>query len=849
MFDPAIDAGSWTGASHVQCGEAWLGPLGLLARLELALGIGAASTARLDREIDLARVLRGLPGPWTRSFEADPIATAKRLLRDRDLLALWGWRGEPTGHRWDALWAATRDLPPGIPDRLHRVIARSARSHVEIAAIRMFEPITALSPLWRQTLAAVERSGVEIRFQPLAPHSAAGDLAASRGKSFTPTGDGSLQIVRAHGVLAAADEVAGTLAARHDLDGVVIVGPDALLDDALARHGIGRVGADIPCPASTALVRLCIETAFEPMDARELHALVCADPGPVPRLLASRLSSALAKYPGRGSILWREAMEAGLDAIADGVDAGQAAASARRETIRARLDALLAPATRRGSPLPLTALRSRLEALAGWARGRAASEPSLLETIALADRVAAATTRYGVDPIDRRELRRLCAELESPVASGPSAELGVASVAEPGAVLGPAHAIIWWDFTRARAPIAPHVRLTPIERAAFLAAGVSPPDPGEMMMHEARRWRRPLEQASETLVLVCPQTDEGGDAGHPHPMWDELVAASGPDGAACLRVPRMTLSGVVARRERSAARELPLPTDAVTTPAAIGLRTTEAASSLETLLGCSLAYALRYAGKLWIGMSRAAAAPSPLLFGELAHLVLARVFTSGALTPEMAAHRAAVIDDELPAIAETLWLPDHQADRASIRRVVVAAARLIAELLAETGATIRGTELELTGAIGTATVTGRPDLVLANPDHVLDLKWGASASRSRLVAGAAIQLAIYAELARITTLPGAAYLIVRDQRLLAARGPELPFATMNAPHSVGDMLEATRRAIHDRVRELATQQLVAPGAVDDVSASRLEDGVLRIAPPCAHCDLGGVCGRRARGGR
>ena len=45
VFDPALDGGAWPGPlvdREAASGEAWLGPLGTIARLETELGLGGA---------------------------------------------------------------------------------------------------------------------------------------------------------------------------------------------------------------------------------------------------------------------------------------------------------------------------------------------------------------------------------------------------------------------------------------------------------------------------------------------------------------------------------------------------------------------------------------------------------------------------------------------------------------------------------------------------------------------------------------------------------------------------------------------------------------------------------------
>jgi len=143
-----------------------------------------------------------------------------------------------------------------------------------------------------------------------------------------------LTLLRPHGPLAAADEIASGLAAMPSLEGILVIGVEDVLDAALSRHGVPRLGAPVALPASATLIRLVIEAAFEPMEPTELHALLCLDPGPVPRRVASRLIGALAESPGRRASAWRDALAEGLAACDD----------AWRDEVQVRLDAMLRPA-------------------------------------------------------------------------------------------------------------------------------------------------------------------------------------------------------------------------------------------------------------------------------------------------------------------------------------------------------------------------------------------------------------------------------------------------------------------------------------------------------------------------
>lgn len=824
VFDWSFDGGAWPGPSGALFGEAWLGPQGLLGRLELELGLGGRDATPLERAVALTRTLGH--GYWSASFEVDPIATARRLLDDRDELVSWGWRGEAASSRLPALWTATSSAPLGLPDRVLRVVDQLARGHVDIATLALVDPVGSNPPIWQRLFEAMERRGVRVVHRPPLSPEVAGDLGAARSSGFMPSGDGTLQLLRTHGVLAAADELAAALAASDD-SSTLVIGADAVLDAALVRHCVPRIGADLPTPASAGLLRACIESAFHPADAADVYDLICADPGPVPRNVAWGLAGVLRKFAGRGSDAWREALAAQL---------GVLDASAR-EAVAARLAALLDPIASRDGTIEMPAFEMRMQALATWARGRALGELAM-RTAQLLELLR------GTSRVSRPQLLRLCDELERTVIPGPTGEVGLHPVIVPGAMAGPARTVIWWGFTRDRAPLVPRIQLSNAERAAL---GAAAPDVGTLMAHEARRWRRPLELTTGTLVLVCPRTDAVGDRAHPHPLWDELVAVM-PDSTlrARLVVDHAVLSGGTrVRRQHVRTRALPQAFDIANLPAPLALRIEESASSLEQLLGCSLAYVLRYHGKLRPRLAGAPAQPNPLLYGNVAHHVLALVFSAGALSPDRAATWAeATLDAELPRIAETLLMPDHQAERSMLRRAVIECSRLVAALIERSGGKLRGVEVPLAGTVGAARVTGRADLVIESPDHLIDFKWGTSSHREELRTGTAIQLAIYAALLRERV--GAGFLAIRDQRILAAHGSSIPLATEPGDHSVDDMIAAFRAALDARIAELGEGRTVAPGALEDAPRSRLIDGTLRLAPDCEHCELGTLCGRRGR---
>ena len=849
FFDPAIDGGGWPGVLGLRraaAGRAWLGPVGLLERLEVELGLTAPWLGALERACAFAAHLRERSGTsehagwWHASLEADAIGTALRLLRDRDLLVAHGWRGEPAGPRLDALWTATALALHGPADRVRAVAAALATGDVDVERVCTASPLKTLDPGWRALFARLAERGtrVEELAQSVPPTSSGpSDLGRAQavledGGRFSPEGDGSLVLLRTHGPVAAADQVAAHLAERagtRGLEGVLVVGGDEVLDLALSRHGLPRTGGAEAEPASAALVGLVIESAFRPMDPADLHALLCLQPGPVPRALASELVRALRDLPARGTTPWREALAKGLERMdAEG-----------RERVRVRLEVLLEPAAPRDGRLTVAELVRRLHDLATWARGRQEAVPSLAACALAAETLGRTTRALGSDALTRIELRRLAADVAARLAT--PAEAGIAHVGQPGAVLGKAELTVWWGFTRDRAPRAQRLRLSQAERAALTAAGVVVPDPGAAMDAEALRWRRPLVHAREQLVLVAPSFDATGERAFPHPLWDELVAAAGgirgvaPLETRALRVPTRVV----------AYRPVGVPATAVRVPTALKLREEESPSSLETLLGCSLAWAFRYPSGLKPGLTTGPPPPGPLLFGSLAHHLLAEVFRAGSTTPDALRTRAeSVVDAELDRICESLALPRRQVERTRVRQAVVRSAERLGELLSATRATVRGTEMDATARLAGTGIRGRADLVLHAPDVVLDLKWGASTNREHLVRGTALQLAAYAELFAVERCrPETAFFTLERQELLGEHASTIPGARTPGPHRAADVWRAAEAAIRSRAGELERGQLAAPAADGTKVEAGLTGGGITIAPHCEYCDFDGLCGR------
>jgi ATP-dependent helicase/nuclease subunit B len=852
VFDPDFDQGAWPGplaGKDAAFAEAWVGPLGLLAAAETALGLGGRWAAPAARAAALVPAVRSVEGFWSRSAEADPLGTADVLLRWRDELMLSGWLGEPVAPRLAALAAVTRDALPGLPDRLRAALTAIAQRGTggAIREVVHIEEAAELPLLWRSLLGALRESGVAVVHAPLSPAPAAGDLAEARHGRFTPHADGSLFLLRASGVLAAADHAAAWIADRRLGEAVAVVTPDGTLDAALRRFGLPTLGGASEGNLLPQVLPLVLKMAWTPPDPQQALDLLTLPTGPIPGPVASRLAGALHEWPAVDSDAWRRRLPEALARIGD---ADRAAAVAER------VGAVFRAAVPRGRSYPAGEVHARVRLVDAWARGHAESGPDR-EAWGLVSAQCAELVRLlglaGLAELPPAQLEWFVAEATRVASATPRypAEAGLHAVRCPGAVAGPARAVVWWDFTSQAAPLTAGLPLAPAELLALRAAGVRILEAGSVAAARAARWRRPLLQTTEALLLVCPRFGDDGEERFPHPLWTEIAGKATDAGT--LQGPRPPLG----RRTKTKMRPLgPLPR-AVRAWQVAGveprLPQSVSPTSLGDLIGCSFRFAVRTHAAIQPGRG-ASLSTREQLWGRLVHDLLHRLFEGPPLSAaEARAQAGEVFDRQAPRLAAALFLPGSEVARAEVRRATQASAETLFALMRE--AKLRPISVESLRereAFGTA-LRGQPDVVLGDPPAVVDLKWaGASYYARALATGSSYQLAAYSYLVSDERAPAApvAYFILSSQRTITnERGPFAGAEVVAGP-SLRDTWTALHLAFDDARRALEGGSLTAAGVAEDDAEELLPEGDidaatgrLRLAAPCRFCELGALCGR------
>jgi ATP-dependent helicase/nuclease subunit B len=861
VFDPDFDRGWWPGPlaeREAAAGVEWVGEAGLVGRLELALGLGGPPLSAAERAAALVPRVRSLQGFWSESAEVDPIGTAGRLLAWRDALWLAGWRGEPVAPRLAAMAEVTRDALPGAPDRLRAIAGALACRKPEIARVDLLVTRRELPRQWRDVLQALAARGATICEVALLPvPTTTRDLHRARNQPFEPHGDGSLHLLRPYGPLASAEEAAAWLASLTDLEATVVIGADPALDVALRRHGLPTTGAPGVArdgDVSLGILPLVLALAWKPADPRLALELVTLPRGPVPPSIGARLVEALQQWPAVDSDAWRQALAVGLSGIEN---------EDRRRRVADRLAALFASGVERSGHYPVSEIEARLAVLDGWLRGvqAAAGEAddekrwsALREQIAVMRRLLEAAQLLDLSAAQLRWLVDL-ATSQVPALPRFPGQAGIAAVGSPGAIAGPAHTILWWNFTLDSAPLVDRLPLSRSERGALAAIGIELPDLGRAALRAAERWRRPFLQATERLLLVAPLRREDGEEAYPHPLWDE-IAARMPGGANRAAIEGGTpIFTTRPRRQDGVERPVPAPRRDWMTPShLIRQREIESPRSLSDFLGCSFRWAVQHLGGIRAGGAGALPADQRL-GGSLAHAIIEAALAGNRATPDEARHRAeALFDAEGPRLAASLFLPGADDARGQARHAVGLATERLAQILARTGLELIAGEHEMTCRHGRwqGRLRGRADLVVGHPLAVLDLKWGSSSYHRRaLQNGTALQLAAYGILlqeAGSDAIPAAAYFVVKEQRLLTTEPKRFGDGERIEGPDLASVWSSFEAAYDASWTQVCGGALTAPGNPDADGEQRpgedsLAEGRLVLSPPCTLCDLAGLCGR------
>ena len=860
-FDPSFDGGAWpltAREGEAVFGEVTVGTNGLLRILESQLGLAAPA---MDRGLRIAAILdqvAATDGFWAESARTDLLSTAQRLLQITDHLGMAGWEGQGPTSKLASLAKVAEAAPRGVAARIDEVQRRMATWPLDIDRLEIWDPVEHLPRKWLDLLEELSKR-VPTQRKNISAVAGSGDLEqvrkslASPGEARAkPANDGSLRLLRSLGPVAAAEETAAWLASLKDLSETVVIGPDPILDAALARHGLPTSGAGDASTESALLQILPVAIAFawEPIHPELISSFLSLPVNPLPFPLRRRLAEALREWPSAASTTFQEAIAEGLASMED---------KAYREKKAKIVETLFSPKVPVGKDCPRSEIEVRIHCIREWAQKRQHTEiiPSAQSDEnwkGLQRQLAALETILNSSSLtaySRSQVRRIFDLLKPTHPSGPwPSKAGLTFVSDPGAITAPAANVLWWNCTEEAWREPPDFPLPPEDEAAVAALDIQPRDRPSDARIMAERAARPVLLTKERLVLIAPTRNQAGEEIGPHPVF-ALATSAFPKGThdhlESTRVsdnlprPKRKPRPTPRPRENWATGNLELPGKPI------------AATTVGQLAGCGFAFALQKIA----GVDRRFALDYPTktrLAGKLAHEILEEVLRSPPdRGDEIVQHTQKLLSEALQLRAPELQLAGGDADRARLQDALERSAVALTEAIEQAEFRIDEIETAHERKVADFSVKGTPDVVFASHGGILDLKWGGAASKAEeLRKGHAYQLAVYAYLAagRKKELPPVSYFIIENQTFLPGPKLLLSASAKAAPFSSAEMWDRTRTAITEELAaiqagDLKTPKIASPGStIKPMRASFGDEPVLSVNPPCSFCRLDALCGKR-----
>lgn len=317
--------------------EHFLGPQQFTIFLEKRFGIKPPDENQAAIRTDvyrqhLAKYIAEHPDAFfSKSFFADPFATAQTLLNLRDNLKQAGWKG--SDNEWaperirtlsliEADISSNKFWPKGWTDRQMEVLEKLPFKGIRNLLIYLVEPHDVLPVYWQKVLTGLENNGAKIQ-QILSDPDTDEDSDLGKFQQFINTqpsadmpkfiakGDGTLCLFTGKRDTEQASWLAKWLNENQSWDPVLLL-PDKTrtLDNALILEGLPSLGLQTRSDARPVLqlLKLVPEFLWQPIDPVKLLAFLTLPQQPISWDLSKVLAYSLTSKPGLFGHDWYEAL-------------------------------------------------------------------------------------------------------------------------------------------------------------------------------------------------------------------------------------------------------------------------------------------------------------------------------------------------------------------------------------------------------------------------------------------------------------------------------------------------------------------------------------------------------------
>ena len=876
-FAPAYDSNLWSGPlvpGSGQIGTRAVGLLGLLEAIEVHLGLAGPEVPPERRRLAYFDAIKKAgEGFWSASFKIDPISASERLLSLRDRLIESGWDGQAVeGFRklegLAQIEAQFKDRT-GPADRLRSIeeALSSGASLPGIKAITLEVSEANLSARLKRVLALLRKVGVEVKEVNLnaqAPLAKKGDLLALTNlitQPADPVGDGSVRFVTARDHWESARMAAAWVASqpKEALNHLVVICPPrnrGILKTAFEARGIpfGGDHSEVSyARPSLQILILALNLAWAPKDPALALALMTVEGSPVPGKFKRKLIESLNESKAIGGTKWNQALQNALDERLKETPDLEEQEKLKKGAERVR-EWFSAPAFSIQDGIPQTEVQTILNRVKNWLSPRASETKGIIELLSLL------VMNLNESKISLERLFQLLMEVVGDgVASllDPARALGPRVVDSPAAISGPADTILWWDFVEASAPIERDAFFSKVEIEALKTQGIEWPDFGARLIEQGASYHRGVRMTKERVLFFNALMDQSGNGEGAHPLHSELIPDDIQSEWAAKTGIRLT------EANDPAVVEFLMSTGAVSVPTqkellddrrvewkipapGPGLRTPESASSLEQLLGCELAYLLRYPAKLR-GEDRESVQYDESTKGIIAHAVLAGVFEKGAtLSPVDARKKAETLFDGIAMDhAPLLFQKAQSGERFALKERIFRAVETYGAFIEENQLQIDAAEMDVSSSqlqIAGVALTGSIDHVLKDSKQrtvIVDHKWGKKGYKQKaLEEGTSLQLALYSLLISGDVNPVLAYHMILARDVLVLNEPYRRARNVKGPKGT-EVLAIAEREVEKAKAILANGAIWARGLMEESGG----ESPRHFEAPCRFCDYKKICGK------
>ncbi len=883
-----------TDGSRATLGKLVGGPAVLINQLALRYGLLRPLIPQAVRIANYLSALKQIDDGkqlFSRSFQIDAWSTASYMLVLRDQLVSAGWTAEiqhDAGPKINAIGMAERvaENIGGVADITRDVMIRvqNSRKRCDISSIGLVTQRERLPNSWQNLFNNIAMNGTTIdqrEYSPTAPeHSDLGKIQRmfSGSKTCQLSDDGTVIVLEADDELQASEAVAAYLAADPGANEnlVIVRGANtALLDEACSIQGLPRIGGTLKSRwrSILQLLSLAISSRWEPADPLTMLEFLSLPLSPVPRRVSYRFARALRLLPGFGTSHWQQAWaDAIQDSLARGDDENDIGRNRKTQTFERELNYWLQPT--RFDPcvgIPAHELVAVSRRIQKWAlqgtHGNDNNSKLLMDLYVLCKCFEDSVKGTGLTVVTKAQIDRILDAVfkDGIAAPGSSAEASVWShVDVPGQVWGETSTVVWWGCVGNRAERF-YFPWSIREISTLQSLGVFLEHPVAETLRQDESWRACLFSVKNEFLMVCPR-GSAADTTREHPFKTELFARLASSGCSTSRSiirqaheiyerPRIRLGTRELIRELSARIAIPSATRIWNvTPGAVLPRLEESASSVELLLGCPMAWTLRYHAQMHPGAMLSVSHGSELT-GALIHFCIHKLYTeSKDWTPVLAADRVTeIFDEQIRKIALPLLLPGRIVERTQIRTALGEAIFDFQNLIQGRGLSVWETEVRRQSKLLDGNLIGQLDLVLrdkASNEYVVDFKWSKTAKykTDEIKQGRHLQLACYASLQRGSgeSTVGAGFYMVKQKQLLSTASQLFPSNQIASPVSLEALWQSAIIDCEDEFSELLNGRVCAAGIDSTTSGSDDQPNEL-IPPPCKFCDYGSICGKNDYG--